>query len=514
MRVNRLVSTGMAVVCLAIAAGCNGDATAKGEPPPTAVTTTQRATPEAAATKPLPSKPNIPAQLFIDTSGSMAGFFGGPRDPGAAVVALHEELDAALAESGLASVAKCTVGAAVKCDGIPRAPAKLASAALYHEQTSRLDKVIARAPSPKQVDPNTPPVTDTLDNARITLLVTDGMEVAESGGSGSCANGADPRCIASLLQQRIAEGFGIWLIGVLLPFDGVHFPERALSTAYFAQARAHVDQLKFDPRNLGVAFAIPGELGSESNGKSTYRYRGYKPLLIFAFSREPAMARQVIGSLVHKLRGAPIRPGKMTADDTVQSVELAPLDATATKITKIELMPAAAQRAMFGSGYDASQLAELKLNQAASFDGGVAQKIWCGARGRSMLYVDYEQAGERPLPAYIKEQVALVAPANAPARSVAPPQVISDKQIQTGLNCGPLPTGPNIELDLVLETQLSLDGAVVAQQWWSHDRWSSADAWQMPERAYGLEALVLPILQDRVSHPTRWNRAALHVARE
>ena len=501
--------------------GCTGckdasppNAKPRAKPAPTPVA----ATPDAGM--PAPPTPTLPAQLFIDTSGSMAGFFGASKaqkDAGKLLMAVHEELDVALSESGLSSAKKCTVGDTVKCDGIPAAPAKLATPGMYHEVTSRLDKVLMRTPAPAQIDPNHPPPPDALDNARVTLLITDGMEVASSAeGSASCASGADPTCIRTLLEARIAEGFGVWLVGVLLPFNGTHFPERTLTASYFDQARAHVDQLKFDTRNLGVTFAIPGKIGTDptSGGKSTYTYQGYKPLLIFVFSRDTAIARSVVGTLVKKLRAAPIQPGKMSPQDAVQTVELAPLTATTTHASRIELVPQSEQQKIFGDKFDPAQLAEFKLQESAPFGGGLAQKAWCGANGRSMLYLRYDQAGERMLPLYIKEQITLVPAANLPAGAIAPPHASGDNRIITGVQCRPIPAGPNTELGFTLQTQLALDTQQLESQWWSHTRWSSEDAWQMPERVYRLEDLVLPILKSRVTRPAVWDRVVMHVQRD
>lgn len=464
---------------------------------------------------PPPPAPTVPARIFVDTSGSMAGFFG-PRDGGRTLAAVHEELDAALAEAGMKSTKKCTVGDKVRCEGVPAAPAKLAARALYREATSRLDQVLSRAPAPARIDPNQPPAPDLLDDASVTLLVTDGMAVAPGGGAAaSCAGGADPTCVGQLLQRRIDEGFGVWLVGLRLPFDGTHFPERTLTAAYFAQARAHVEQLRFDPRNLGVTFAIPGQLGTDgtSGGKSTYRYQGYKPLVLFVLSRDAALGRALADAIVKKLRAAPIQPGKMRPDETVQGVELAPLAATPTRAASVAQVPADEQRRIFGKTFDPARLAELKLEASARFGDGISLKIWCGANGRSMLDLRYEQTGGRTLPPYFKEQVVLVPAGTAPKGAVAAPAPAGADRIRTGVSCEGVPVGPDTELGFTLETHLALDEAELATQWWSRAHWSSEDAWQMPERVYRLEDIILPILKQRAGRRIRWGRVAIHVKR-
>lgn len=529
-------STGMAVAGLCLArvlaplvlaatvVGCSDRSAADaprakvGEPAPSSPAPHASA-PTRPASAPTPRAPGVPARLFVDTSGSMSGFFepsSAHPGMGTRVMAVHDEIDAAVSEVGLGAAAKCTVGERVTCDGVPTAPAKLANEHLYHEPTSRLDKVLARMPVPAQLDPNQPPRPDLLDDARVTLLVTDGMAVAsDAGGSASCARGADPTCIRTLLQQRIAEGYGVWIVGALLPFRGTHFPERMLTSAYLERTRAHVDQLKFDVRNLGVAFSV-GTLGSDptSGGRSTYGYQGYKPLLVFVLGRDAAIARSLVGTLVAKLRAAPVHPGKMRPEDAVQSVELAPLPATTTRATRLELAARGEQQALFGTGFDPKQLTELALVKAAQFDGGLSQKLWCGARGRAMMYLHYEQAAELALPAYLQERVVLAPVTGLPPRVIAPPRASSDHRILTGIDCAALRVGADTALELALSSELALDDHALEQQWWSRNGWSSDDAWQMPERVYRLEDIVAPILRDRAARATAWGRVVLHVERK
>ncbi len=477
------------------------------------------AAPSAAA--PAPGRPRLAARVYVDISGSMAGFFAPvAAQRGVTTPAMvHEEIDTSVAEVGLGSVSRCTVGDAVACDGVPGAPAKIADPRLYHAASSRLDRVLARAPRPAQIDPNQPPPVDALDDARVTLIVTDGMAVAanadaSANGSTSCARGADPSCIVALLRKRIAEGYGAWLIGVRLPFRGLHFPERTLTPDYLERTRAHVGQLKFDPRNLGVPFEV-GALGSDATagGRSTYVYRGYKPLLVFVLSREPAVGGRLVAKLVKRLREAPIQPGKMSPNEAVQSIELAPLMPVATRATALELVSRPEQQAIFGTGFDPKQLHELRFKGATQAGGELDPKIWCGARGRAMLDLRYEQAGATTLPAYLRERIVLVPQPGIPPRTIAPPKPAGDRRIRTGLDCARLPAGSDTTLTLELHTELALD-ATARDAWWSSTGWSSEDAWQMPERVYRLEDIVLPILRDRATHPATWGLVKLHVHRD
>jgi hypothetical protein len=206
----------------------------------------------------------------------------------------------------------------------------------------------------------------------------------------------------------------------------------------------------------------------------------------------------------------------MNPQDTVQAVELAPLTATATRAARVEVVPQQEQQKIFGSGFDPAKLVELKLGDSAPLGGGISQKVWCGANGRSMLYVRYDQPGEHTLAPYIKEQVVLVPDARSvlPRGSIAPPSGKDGARILTGLNCGPLSPSPNVEVGFALQTQLSLDEPQLEHEWWSHAAWSSEDSWRMPERVYRLEDIVLPILKGRMARPTEWGRVVLHIKRD
>lgn len=493
-------------------AGCSTSSSAPPPKPlaaPTVTAPTVNEAPKPAAPK--PPEPHLLARVFVDTSGSMWGFFDKKTQN---VVALHAELDTTIAELGLRTAAKCTVGLELKCAGAPSTPAQLGDGAAYHEAESRIDKVMARAPLPAQIDPNNPPPPDLLDDARLSVLVTDGMESTSPGrpreGAAECAQGADPTCIQSLLRKRIKEGFGVWLVGVLLPFKGTHYPERTIIPAEYDEVKKHVDQLKFEGQNRGVQFSVGPALATEKRtGNSTYHYEGYKPILLVAFSREPALGRAFVATLTQKLRRIPIQPGglggvHMNADDAVQSVELAPLSPSTVKLAKLELLPRAEQKGMPPGAFP-----EFRLEAQKPMSSGLSSKVWCGPQGGALLAVDYERAGDGVLPGYYKEEVRLV-PGAAPPRSLAPPTPLAERRLRTGVNCVPLQKG-HTELQLALETHYTLDENATRGQWWSREKWSGEDTWKTPERLYGLEDLVLPILRERAAAVVAGGMLHVHV---
>ena len=497
------------LVLLATSAGCSSkDVPGPGAPAPRPPMAPVEQLPEA---KPQPAEPRLSARVFVDTSGSMFGFFG--RRVGNKVTALHSEVDAAIAELGLGAAKKCTVGETVKCSDVPMTPAELGNPSHYHERTSCLDRTLARAPLPAKIDPNHPPDPDLLDDAKLTLLITDGMEASGGGGAAKdaspCASGADPVCLTSLLRARIDEGYGVWFIGVLLPFEGTHYPERPLIDAYFKQAKDHVAELKFDARNLGVTFGINGRLSTDSRtGTSSYPYEGYKPLLVLVLSRDVRLGRSLVTALAAKLKAAPIQPGKMKPEDTVQSLELAPLNAASVHPLKVEMAPPGDQQ-----GIPPAALAEFRVEGSAPIADGVSSKVWCGSGGKGLLVLSYQRGDDGMLPHYLHEEVVLTADKDAPPGALAPPVAIGAGRVRTGVNCSALPKG-HTELRLALETRTALDDGLSANEWWTRAHWSSEDNWKMPERLYGLDDLVLPILRARSARTSPWGTIRVHVQRD
>jgi len=452
------------------------------------------------------------ARVFVDTSGSMKGFFGRPTGASRssqAVLAVFSELTTALSEASLGSPEMCTVGKTVRCEGVPQTVADLTRATRFSESESRLDLVLKREPLPERIDPNAPPPMDHFDEARVTVLVTDGMQAATPGGSAEslCAHGADPACVRSLILERIADGYGLWLVGVLLPFNGTHYTERALASAYFDETVAHVDGLRYDETNLGVAFKARNLRTSPSTGTASFMFEGYKPLLILVFSRDPVAGRRVVDLTVEKLRGAPIQPGQMAADVAVKWVELAPLIPATIAPREVVLPPLSEQ-----AGIEPAAFAEFRLEGSQTFSDGLSSKIWCGSFGKGLLYVDYDRTPTRSWPDWLREDVVLRQP-DGTDNVVAPPTAMEPGRLRTGINCQASGLDPRCPIRMSLQTRLEFDEEAASDEWWTRGGWSSSDTWKMPERLYGLEELVLPIVQERATRPTIWGDVVVHVDR-
>ena len=499
----------VATTTMSVACGCSGGEATPAPASPAAVVATASPQTPLVETPPRP-EPIMDVRVFVDTSGSMRGFFGRPTGAARssqAVLAVFSELTTALTEASLGSPEICTVGRTVSCEDVPQTVTDLARAQRFGEAESRLDLVLKREPLPERIDPNAPPPMDHFDEARVTVMITDGMQAATPGNADEslCAHGADPACVRSLILERIADGYGLWLVGVLLPFNGTHYTERALADAYFDQTVAHVDELRFDERNLGVTFRARN-MRTGGGGTASYTYEGYKPLLVLVFSRDPVLGRHVVDLTVDKLRGAPIQPGKMAANDTVRWVELSPLLPATVAAREVVLPPLAEQQ-----GIDPSEFAEFRLEGSQTFDGGLSSKVWCGSNGKGLLYVDYDRTPALDWPDWLQEDVVLVQPPGTD-NVVAPPAMAGSGRLRTGVNCTLLVAGHS-KLTLPLQTGLRFDEEAAADEWWSRADWSSNDTWKKPERLYGLEELILPILRERVSRPARWGEVVIHVDR-
>lgn len=515
-----VAAIGFAILGVAIGVGVvaqPGCSSEKRRPPPAPNAADRSAAVAVDAGVP-PPKPAISARVFVDTSGSMAGFFGvGPaKEAERRIAAFHSEIETALAEAGLGTPKRCTVGQQVVCDGAPDSAVAMGRSKLYTELSSRLDLSMVRQPVPDKIDRDHPPPPDFLDEAAVTVVVTDGMQ-ASTGAAGNaangnvasaCAQGADPGCLTAVLRARADEGFGVWMIGVLLPFDGQHYVERPLSADYFAKTAAHIADMKTDERKVGFDFAVKGPIRTDQAGNGYFRYSGYKPLLILVFSRDVALGRRLVDTLRDKLMKAPLRPGKMDPIHTVMTAELAPLDVAPQQIESLTVLPLAQQQA---EGIVPAAFAELRLEGTAPVDDGLSSKFWCGAAGKGLFTVNVKKVGAGTLPPHLTATTQLrLDPLRAP---MAPVRVVGDGQFLTGLNCEPLAKG-HTELKAILETTVALGDT--ADAWWSTGAhgWSSEDNWRMPERLYGLDVLVRAMLARRTerSHPI--GTVHVHVQRD
>lgn len=501
-----------AVGLVTLAQACDEGSTATGTSDPEPPDRPEE-TPEEAA--PPPPTPTLASRVFVDVSGSMHGFI---RRNERTVSSIHQSIDDTLAAAGRAGPRRCIVGAEVSCDeGVPATSLGFDSASLYTAESSRLDAVLRRAPVPERIDPDHPPAPDMLDDAYVTIIVSDGMQVSSHLGEGAqgeagCAAAADPYCIATLLASRVRDGFGVWLIHQYLSFDGTHFAEMPLDSGHHEQATAHAAETALDPRYNGVEFRV-GRLSTNTRaGTSSFAYRGVKPLLLLVIARDAELGRRVVSGLVQRLRAQPLAPGRMSPELTTQALELAPFTPARYRLTALEAAPRDDQASIA-----TELLREVRIREStAAPNGDLTASLWCGTRGRTMLYLRYEATpGALPLPPYLAQSLTLTGPVT---RSPLPDQMLADpterpdaSAFRLGLNCAPLRPG-RTSLGYELSSVLALDETRAGAEWWSE--LTSTDSYRSPERAYGLRELVLGVVRASVGSATRGGRARITVERE
>lgn len=514
---DRCVWSALFICCgfiLLLAGGCSNDPEPGDQsrrptsPVPTPPEPAPPPAPEAPSTPShCPVQPTTEGRLVVDISGSMVGFTGVRK---AAVANVHQVLQDTFAEAHLPGVRRCLLGVNLDCERAPEKATKYARAGLYRARVSRLDLALRPTDCPEQPDPDHP-VIDLLDEARLTVVVTDGMQAASGAaatesGTG-CEAGADPSCIASLLAKRASTEYGVWLVQVALPFKGRHYAERALDEAFYKRVATHLEEANRNTRWNGIEFGMR----ASRRGNNSYDYEGFKPLLLIVLTRDEDLGRRFVDIVVRRLRADPIRPGEMSDEDAVQSVELAPLRPASFRPIAIEALPTEQQE-----GISAEELAEFRFGESTQVTDGAEARIWCGARGKGLLAVRYERdATKAVLPEFIREEVELVGPRRdvpLPDRAVAPLRPLPSQAFRAGVNCTVLPAAHVTVVEYELRSRLQLDEESTNGEWWSE--LSSDNTYEMPERIYGLRNLALAVLRSRVQGVQRWGRVRLRVERE
>ncbi|MFH1435969.1 MAG: hypothetical protein ABIJ56_09660 [Pseudomonadota bacterium] len=465
------------------------------------------------AAAPGPSKPSFGGRIVVDTSMSMEGF---TKARSVAVVNVHQALADALAEAGLAGTRHCLIGAKLECDGAPEEASAYGKKGLYRDKVSRLDLALRRQPLPARIDPDNPPPPDLLDEARLTVIVTDGMQAAPPGapagggaGEGSgCQGGADPSCVASLLSTRADEGYGIWIVQAALPFKGRHFAERILDAAFFDKVSQHMEEANLNPKWNGITFKAKVPKGTADS----FHYQGFKPLLLMVFSRDADLGRRFVESAVRRLRSDPVRPGKMSDEDAVQSAELAPLGFPSCKPVSIDLLPAAMQE-----GIEPEAFAEIRLVEKSASGNDATAKFWCGENGKGLMAARYDCVEEGAfMPAFFSQKVELAGPISGkplPARAAAPVRHDDGNNLFIlGVNCTVLPPAKATAMEYELRTWLKLDATSAEREWWS--ALSSDNSYEKPEMIYGLKDICLGVLRNHADRKKSWGRVRLIVTRE
>ncbi|MCB9609554.1 MAG: hypothetical protein H6716_23385 [Polyangiaceae bacterium] len=489
--------------------GCGSDA-------PDTSATTEPATQSAATPRAerCPSTPRTPAdapvrdaRVYVDVSGSMRGF---TARSARRLSSVHQAIVDGLTEVG-ARPERCLLGASFDCSDVPSTLVAFDDPRTYTAPSSRIDTVLRRVPAPERVDPDHPPEPDTLDSTGLTVIVTDGMQVANTaGGDGAaCAAGGDPHCIASLLAGRVREGYAFQVVQQMLAFEGPHFAERTLGPEHLEQTRAHLEAVRFESRYNGIEFAATRLTMDSRTGHHSFAYTGVKPLLFFVLGRDSAQVARFTNALVRELRQQPIHPGQMRPEDATEVVAVAPLpDPSVVALLELSEAPADAQQ-----GLRIERLREMRIVDSSRSDTGLRAELWCGANGAHFYQATYSLPSER-LPAFVTEAYAFEGPAGAlPPRAATPATPVDGAPaFRFGLNCTALPAGRTaLGFELVRTTAVVAPEALASQWWYSR---SGSSPYETPELPYGLRDVVLRALEAQTADCTVHGRLVLNVQRE
>ncbi len=134
--------------------------------------------------------------------------------------------------------------------------------------------------------------------ADLTLILTDGVAATGSGGSGSCPGGVDAACVADMMRDVThgttsdAANRGVWVVPLVSKYEGRFYSERLPSSNGF-DAKDVVNQVESE---MGGSVSVQG-VGTDSQGKLTYDYRGPRSLALIVLAKDPTIGRATVHAL-------------------------------------------------------------------------------------------------------------------------------------------------------------------------------------------------------------------------
>jgi hypothetical protein len=537
----------MTRVALLIAAellGCTGGGTAasnvnQGRSQTASVVPVVTAPADSIATATSLARPSIGSRVFVDVSAGMRGFAASNLRK-APLKTLHRLIDVAAGEAGAAEVKRCALGSMVVCVKEPDAGVRChntapitcyekhapdwSSAALYSARSSKLEAVLVPAPVSTRYDADHAPPPDPIDAAGLTVLVTGSIvpdAVATGAGRSSaeaCRAGPSPQCVTSALAERVKNGYGVWLISVLLDYDGAYVADVPLDKRYLAAATEHLLTIKSVTAGATSKFAgIEFKVGPQSSvpdgdpAFSSFRYAGVRPVLLFVLSRDVDQGRRFVAQLTQRFRDdVTLRPGKMLPEDVVHSLELAPLTPSTYRLGSPQLGPD--QGAL-----DPGALSEFRIGQSQLDADGTAIDLSCGGKGKGWIRAPYTvTTADVALASPMTQSAALRGP--LVDRLPSPPQlgafeaVPEQPAFRVFTNCAALGVRKAPwSIEYGLRRKLLIDRAAIASTWWA--QLSSPNSYVMPERIYGLSSIALALLELRAEKDEAMGRIKINVSR-
>lgn len=476
------VRVGVVALCL-MGVACKGEAPAAA---PTGVPAPTAARPAARPTAPPPRPPGRGAQVIVDSSESLAGFVAsrpagrhGRRGTSTRMSALHQHvIERALAQlNANAPFRRCLLDATLHCDAAPVPALAFDNADTYNGADAALDHVLRRPVAVARPDART---EDPLDPFALTVLITDGFQSTVSPGGASpdvnCAGGADPACLGSLLAARVREGYGVWLVRIVMPFAGTYFPERPVDEMW-PRIAAHVEDLNRNhPEWTGVTFRA--SRGHHASPSGAFRWEGARPLLMFVLSRDVPLGRNFIAKVTEFLPTEDTIFARSAALD-VASAELAPFEGASARIQEASI-----RRSQSGGAADAVRIAP-----AGRTAQGVQVSARCSLAGvASFQALTTFQRGAR-IPAFV-DVVPSWRVVSGAATWLSPVALPGTLNLNVGIDCRRLPRGTHTQtLGVHVDWRRN---AQLAQQWFMRE--SAETSYEAPESVYRLREIVTPPL--------------------
>ncbi len=379
------------------------------------------------------------ALLVTDSSASMKGFV----IPGSiALTTLHEELTGSLGAAVPGDIEYRTVAREVSRSLPTASMARYSNKGLYSGGESRFDKVLDLE------DEEEGPAS-----RRLTLIVTDGVyggAIGQSSSQAGCAVGATVACIGQRFEALVQDGYGIWMVGASLPFEGTVYAERAM------------DQAMFERVQQGLAEHQAVSRFHRSASEADFHYKGPRPLLIVVLTKDTALGAGLAADVKRRLESSKI------ADPMGRGIELA------------QLAPVEAQRASIaGLAFHGTKVTPgFLMGDAAVLQGpggaraGFGQVIQCGRQDKAMLQATV---------AGMRDDLELrLGP------SVSDEAVVQIERLEQGFAfgvlCEKLPAAQVSDLTLELHSDHL---AAALQEGWSNE-WSAPDTYSRPDALFGL----------------------------
>ncbi len=401
--------------------------------------------------------------------------------------ALHQHIiERSLAElNANAPFQRCLLDATLHCEGPTASAAMFDSPATYRGADAALDLVLRRPAAQARRDTQT---ADPLASFAITVLLTDGFQSTVSPSTGgatdvSCAGGADPACLGSLLAARAREGYGVWVGRIYMPFAGTYFPERPIDELW-PRVEAHVQELNTNhPEWTGVSFAA--QRGRHASPSGAFRWEGARPLLIFVLTRDIALGRNFVAKVTEHLPTEPAIFARRP-DVDVAFAELAPFAGASARVVESSIQRAGADPAA----------RSVRMRPATRSARGVEVAIECPIEGVASFPVQAALTRPPLVPRWVDvvpswRPLPPTRPDPTPAAAwVRPTMQPNSLNLNVGVDCRRVPQGQHqfslgIHVDWRRNAQFN-------EQWFIRD--SVETSVEAPERAYRLREIVTPPL--------------------